>query len=271
MDHRNKLAQLKESIASYGSLAVAFSGGVDSTFLLAVAHEVLGDKAVAVTCRNAFVPAWEFTEAADFCRDRGVRHIVVDIDPLADDRCVTNPPDRCYWCKRLIFGALIEASRAQGITHIADGSNTDDLGDYRPGLLALDELNVLSPLRAAGLSKGEIRALSQEMGLPTWSKPSYACLASRIAYGEEITVEKLRMVEQAEDFLTGLGFTGLRVRVHGPLARIEVPQDQIAGIAADAVRADIVHRFKDLGFLYVTLDLAGYRTGSMNAGLTRQP
>ena len=271
MDHRDKLAQLKDSIAALGSLAVAFSGGVDSTFLLTAAHEVLGDNAIAVTCRNAFVPAWEFTEAADFCRDRGIRHIVVDVDPLADGRCVSNPPDRCYWCKRLIFDALIDTARANGIAYVAEGSNMDDLGDYRPGLRTIDELGVLSPLRGAGLSKAEIRLLSRELGLPTWNKPSYACLASRIAYGEEITTDKLRRVERAEAYLTGLGFAGLRVRVHGQLARIEVPQDQIAAVAAESARSEIVQYFRNLGFLYVTLDLAGYRTGSMNAALTEKP
>ncbi len=265
MELQAKLDRLKEYIAGLGSLAVGFSGGVDSTFLLSVAHEVLGDRAIAVTEADASLPVRELEETKSFCAERGIRQILCDADHLKDEGYKKNGPDRCYHCKRRTFAEMIRIAKEQGIEYVAEGSNTDDLGDYRPGLKAVDELNVKSPLREAGLSKEDIRSLSKAMGLPTWSKPSYACLASRFVYGEEITEEKLRMIDQAEQFLIEQGFLEERVRVHGNVARIEVPAKDIPRLAADGIRQAVYERFKELGFLFVALDMHGYRTGSMNA------
>ena len=264
---RARLAALEDSLAALGGLAVAFSGGVDSTFLLAVAHRVLGDRAMAFTCRSPFVSEWEFTEAADYCDANGIAHQIVDVNPLADDHCRNNEPDRCYWCKLAIFGAIKEAAAGCGLTYVADGSNIDDDGDYRPGMRAVRELGILSPLRQAGMTKSDIRELSREMGLPTADKPAYACLASRIAYNEEITPDKLARIEAAENFLTSMGFTALRVRMHGDIARIELPADQIERAASPECRTQITDKLFELGFTYVTLDLAGYKTGSMNKAI----
>ncbi|MBQ7505831.1 MAG: ATP-dependent sacrificial sulfur transferase LarE [Lachnospiraceae bacterium] len=272
-DHRptaeqtEKLNRLKEIIRSLGSLAVGFSGGVDSSFLLAVAHEVLGEKALAVTGADASVPDRELKEAGEFCRQRGIRQIRCEVNPMTEEGYRKNSPDRCYFCKRKIFSEIKRIAEENGIEYVAEGSNMDDLGDYRPGLRAVEELSVKSPLREAGLYKADIRQLSRAMGLPTWSKPAYACLASRFVYGEEITEEKLRVIDSAEQFLIELGFSEERVRMHGKLARIEVPPADIPRIAAEEIREAVNEKFKSLGFLFVTLDLKGYRTGSMNATL----
>ena len=261
----DKYTVLKDYIASLGSVAVAFSGGVDSTLLLRVAHDVLGDRAIAVTISSSLFPKRELNEAEAFCRENGITHIVLHIDELAIDGFRDNPPDRCYLCKRELFTRLLAVAREHGLAHVVEGSNMDDLGDYRPGLRAIDELGIKSPLRHAGLTKQEIRDLSRELGLPTWEKPSYACLASRFVYGETITPEKLIMVERAEGLLLELGFRQMRVRIHGNLARIEVMPDDFGKAAA--LREKIYSELKGFGFTYITLDLAGYRTGSMNAPL----
>ena len=263
-EQAGKLDALKDNLRELGSLAVGFSGGVDSTFLLFVAHEVLGDRAIAVTEVDSGVPERERGEAKAFCEEHGIRHFVCDADPLGEEHYRNNSPDRCYYCKKRIFTEIARIARENGITHVAEGSNTDDLGDYRPGLKAVEELGVKSPLREAGLTKADIRAISKALGLPTWDKPSYACLASRFVYGEEITQEKLRMIDLAEQFLIDRGFREERVRVHGMTARIEVPACDIARLAADGGREEVVKRFRELGFMYVTLDLQGYRVGSMN-------
>ena len=259
-----KLDKLKEYIRGLKSLAVGFSGGVDSSLLLAVAHEVLGEMAVAVTAVAVFVSEREIKEAERFCKERGIRQFICRTDPLGTEECRNNHPDRCYYCKHMIFSEILRIAGENGIGYVAEGSNTDDLGDYRPGLRAVDELKVKSPLREAGLGKEEIRKISRALGLPTWNKPAYACLASRFAYGEEITEEKLRMVDEAEQFLIGNGFIEERVRVHGDLARIEVPSEDISRLAADEMREAIFKRLRDIGFMYVTIDMQGYRTGSMN-------
>ncbi len=267
---QEKLERLKEYIRGLGSLAVGFSGGVDSTFLLAVAHEVLGDKAIAVTGTDASVPEREIKEAKAFCEERGIRHILYTMNPMAEEGYRKNGPDRCYFCKRGIYTQIRQIAEENGIEYMAEGSNMDDLGDYRPGLRAVAELSVKSPLREAGMTKADIRAISKAMGLPTWSKPAYACLASRFVYGEEITEEKLRMIDQAEQFLIEHGFLEERVRMHGNIARIEVPAGDIPRLAADEIREQVYARFKEIGFLFVTLDLRGYRLGSMNATIKKE-
>lgn len=262
-----KLDKLKKYIADLGSLAVGFSGGVDSSLLLAVAHEVLGERLIAVTGADASVPEREVNEAIAFCKERGIRHIICKVDPLKEEGYRHNGPDRCYFCKHGIFTEVKKIADENGIEYMAEGSNMDDIGDYRPGLRAAAELSVKSPLREAELTKSEIRLISKAMGLPTWSKPAYACLASRFVYGEEITEEKLHMIDTAEQFLIEHGFFEERVRIHGNLARIEVPPADIPKLAAEEIREKIYDRFREIGFLFVTLDLKGYRLGSMNATL----
>ena len=246
------------------SAVVAFSSGVDSTFLLRVAHEELGDRVVAATIRSHTFPKRELDEAATFCRAEGIRHEIMDSEELDIPGFAENPPDRCYHCKRELFSKLLAFARDNGLAAVLEGSNIDDDGDYRPGRRAIRELGVISPLHEVGLTKAEIRALSREMGLPTSDKPSFACLASRFPYGERITAAGLARVEKAEQWLldSGMELKQLRVRSHGDMARIEVPPGDIPRLAA---RADeIAAAFKEFGFAYVTLDLRGYRTGSMN-------
>ena len=264
-----KQAKLKELLQSYGKLAVAFSGGVDSTFLLQTAHDVLGDRALAVTAAPVFVPPRELQEAKDFCRSRSIRQIVIPAEALNIDSVRHNPPDRCYHCKHEIFGNILRVAGENGISFVAEGSNTDDVGDYRPGMRAIRELGVKSPLLEAGLSKEDIRALSREMGLPTWDKPSFACLASRFVYGERITDERLAMVDRAEQLLMDLGFRQFRVRIHGDLARIELLPEDLETLIRQDLREKVYRSLKEYGFSYVTLDLAGYRTGSMNETILR--
>ena len=261
---QEKYADLKQALLSCGSVAVAFSGGVDSTFLLQTAFDVLGDRAIAVTAAPVFVPQREQREALDFCASRGIRQIVIPAEALDIDGVRHNPPDRCYHCKREIFGKILAVAAQNGIQAVAEGSNTDDTGDYRPGMRAIRELGVLSPLLDAGLSKADIRALSRERGLPTWSKPSFACLASRFVYGEAITDEKLSMVDRAEQLLLDLGFRQFRVRIHGNLARIEILPEDFERMNQPALREAVSQNLKKFGFSYVSLDLTGYRTGSMN-------
>lgn len=265
---RAKEQSLKEYIGSQESLAIAFSGGVDSTYLLKVAQEVLGDRVLAVTAKASAFSDRDLQEAVAFCHREGIAHQVIEIDEMEIPGFAENPPDRCYICKKGIFGEILQAARKHGIRSVAEGSNMSDLGDYRPGMKAIREMHVLSPLREAGLYKDEIRTLSKMRNLPTWSKPSAACLASRFVYGERITKEKLRMVEKAENLLSDMGFRQLRVRMHGEnLARIEVEEGQLSQLLAS--RLEIVDAFRELGYTYVTMDLKGYRTGSMNEILAK--
>lgn len=261
-DINQKFEHLKQNLASLGSVAIAFSGGVDSAFLLKTAHDVLGSQAAAVTIHASVFPDRESGEAADFCRRYGIRQIIRTADPLKIEGFAANPKNRCYLCKRRLMQEVLDAAREQTLAYTAEGSNTDDAGDYRPGQQAVAQLGILSPLREAGLSKAEIRELSRRMGLPTWEKPSYACLASRFVYGEEITPEKLAMVGSAEQLLLDLGFRQMRVRMHGQMARIEVLPQEFDRLIK--VRSQVADSFLKYGFTYVTMDLIGYRTGSMN-------
>ena len=259
-----KEQKLKEIFREMGSCAIAFSGGVDSTYMLNVAQEVLGENAAALTASSEFFPEREGNEAEAFCRERGIRQIRFAVKELEIPGLAENPKDRCYICKKSLFGKMLAAAGENGFSHLAEGSNMDDLGDYRPGLKAIQELHVRSPLREAGLYKAEIRELSKLRGLPTWDKPSYACLASRFVYGETITEKKLSMVDRAEQFLMDLGFRQMRVRIHGNMARIEALPGDISLLASEPVREKIAVYFKEIGFSYTALDLTGYRTGSMN-------
>ncbi len=259
-----KLRKLKEYLSKLGSVAVAFSSGVDSTFLLRTAHEVLGDDVIALTARSCSFPGRELKEAEEFCKSEGIRHIIIESEELAIDGFKQNPKNRCYLCKKELFSKMIQTAEEEGIKFVAEGSNLDDNGDYRPGLKAIAELGIKSPLREAGLTKDDIRALSKEMGLKTWDKPSFACLASRFVYGETITEEKLAMVDKAEQLLLDLGFRQVRVRIHGDIARIEILPSEFAKLTEDAVRDKVNSTLKNLGFSYVAMDLEGYRSGSMN-------
>ena len=266
-----KEASLRAYLAARKPLAVAFSGGVDSTLLLYLAVQACGaENILAVTAATPFFPLRERQEAIDFAKSLGVRHLVVETDEMSIPGFAENPPDRCYLCKKHLFSGMMETAAAAGFPSVCEGSNMDDNGDYRPGLTAIAELGVLSPLRAAGLCKSEIRALSRKYDLPTWSKPSFACLASRFVYGETITKEKLSRVEKAEDFLRDAGFSQVRVRIHGAagdLARIEVSPEDISRFADDTLREAVTAAAKAAGFRYVTLDLQGYRVGAMNEAL----
>ncbi len=263
-----KYNALKNYIASLKNVAVAFSGGVDSTLLLKIAHDVLGSNAIAVTVSSSFIAKRELHESESFCSENNITHEIISINESDIPHFTENPPNRCYLCKREIFSRILHSASKHNIPHVLEGSNLDDLLDYRPGLAALQELRIKSPLREAGLTKSEIRELSRELGLPTWEKPSYACLASRFMYGETITPEKLGMVERAEELLQSLGFRQMRVRLHGKMARIEIMPDDFSRILQDKIRTHIYDSLMALGFSYVTLDLKGYRTGSMNETLT---
>lgn len=267
MDLQEKYQLLQDNLKSLGSVVVAFSSGVDSTFLLKVAHDVLQDKAIAVTASSCSFPERELHEAEAFCKENGIEHIICKSEELDIEGFRQNPKNRCYLCKRELFEKIWDIAKEHGIQAVAEGSNLDDNGDYRPGLMAVEELKVKSPLREAGLTKEEIRELSKQLGLPTWDKQSFACLSSRFVYGETIDENKLSMVDKAEQLLLDMGFHQVRVRIHGMMARIEVLPEEIGRLVEEETRKTVWEKLKKYGFTYVTLDLAGYRTGSMNETL----
>lgn len=270
MDSSEKLAALKQIIEGYGKVAVAFSGGVDSSFLLAAAIETLGaPNVLAVTVASPLAPRFEMQNAQWFCEDVGARQLVVEADPLADEAVRENHEDRCYHCKKGIFALAIEAAKGEGFDILADGTNADDASDYRPGAKALAELSVASPLCEAAMTKHDIRELSREMGLITWDDPSCACLATRVPYGTALDPETLKRIDEAEDYLRKLDFEEVRVRAHGDVARIEVGRTQIARLGEPATRMDVTAALKNMGFTYVCVDLEGFRSGSMNEGVER--
>ena len=258
-EKEKKLAVLLEKCMP---LAVAFSGGVDSTYLLHKAVKAGKEKVTALIMKTPSVPERELDEAVAFCKSRGISFFVLPADPFSAAGFRENGRDRCYICKHFLFSVLLEKAKEEGIPFVADGTNADDRKEFRPGLRALKELDIRSPLAEAGLTKKEIRELSEKEGLPTWNKPSFSCLATRFPYGEELTVEKLRRTEAAENLLAELGFTQRRVRVHGNLARIEVLPAEIPLLLE---RRDMISsRLEELGFLYTTVDLKGFRSGSMD-------
>ncbi len=262
-----KLDSLKEILRSLESVAIAYSGGVDSTFLSKVAFDVLGDNAIAVTARSETYPRSEFEEAIEFAGKIGIKHETIVSEELDIPEFSDNPVNRCYYCKKELFTRLKNVAREHGFKHVADGSNYDDLDDYRPGMQAVEELDVRSPLQEAKLTKADIRELSKKLGLPTWDKPSFACLSSRFPYGSKITREKLSAVGEAEIFLRSLGIRQLRVRHHDQIARIEVTEEDMEVLFQN--REQIVKKLRELGYTYVTMDLQGYRTGSMNEVLSQ--
>jgi uncharacterized protein len=262
-----KKEKLVHHLKELNSLLVAFSGGVDSTFLLAMAHEALGQNLLAVTADSVVHAVRETESACDFARKKGIRHILIQLDELSIPDFVSNTFERCYHCKRNLFKLLFETAGEKGINHVAHGANVDDLKDFRPGFRAAGEMGVMAPLVDVQLGKEEIRLLSKEMGLGTWDKPAMACLATRIPYGDSITEKKLNMVEEAETFLANNGFRQFRVRHHGSVARIEVEPSEIEKLTAPNLRQRLVDKFRQIGFLHVAFDLEGYVSGSMNRAI----
>ncbi|MCC5909063.1 MAG: ATP-dependent sacrificial sulfur transferase LarE [Clostridiaceae bacterium] len=270
MNLQNKLVSLKKHLKELESVAIAYSGGVDSTFLLKVAHDVLGKDVVAVTAQSSTYPEREFNEAKEYAEKFGAKHIVIVSEELDIEGFAKNPVDRCYYCKHELFTKIREVADQNNIKYVLDGSNYDDIGDFRPGMQAAKKLEVVSPLKEAQMTKEDIRTLSKEMDVPTWNKPAFACLSSRFPYGNEITAEKLSMVEQAEQLLLDMGFRQLRVRHHGEIARIEVNPQEREKFFNIEMMDTIGIALKKLGFTYVTLDMLGYRTGSMNEVLSEE-
>ena len=268
MKVEEKLSKLKEVVSKLESVVVAFSGGVDSTLVAKVCYDTLKDNSMAVTARSETYPDFEFKESQKLASEIGIKHLVVDTSELAIEGFANNPPERCYFCKTELFGKLKEIAKEHGFLNVADGANLDDTQEFRPGLKASKELDVRSPLKEAGLAKEDIREVSKFLNLPNWNKPAYACLSSRFPYGQSITEEKISMVSEAEKYLRGLGLIQFRVRHHETIARIEILPEDIHTLTNSPAREELTAKFKEIGFTYVTLDLAGYRSGSMNEVLS---
>ncbi len=264
MTTKDKFSALLEMLAEMKGVAVAFSGGVDSTFLLAASVKALGKSALGVIGRSPTYPVREYEAAVELAEKIGARCQIIDTDEMANPEFRTNPPHRCFICKTTLLTMVERVATKEGIEFVLEGSNADDVGDFRPGLAAVKKLGVRSPLRELGFTKDEIRALSREMGLPTWDKPAMACLSSRIPYGEEISTDRLSRIERAENVIRDMGIRLFRVRDHGNLARIEVDGEDIPRLAEPELRARLVESLKESGYKYVCLDLQGYRTGAMN-------
>ncbi len=262
LKNNEKYKKLIAYLKNLESAAVAFSGGVDSTFLLAAAREALSDKVVAFTVRSPYIPDWEIKEARQIANKLSARHMVFETE--ISDSILHNPENRCYLCKKFIFTRLVGEAKKLNINYVIEGTNSDDTGDFRPGIKALRELDIKSPLLENKISKEDIRYFSRLLNLETWDKPAYACLLTRIPYNTRIREEELRRIEHAEVFLMTLGFKGVRVRSHNNLARIELNKEQITDIFQNSLRDKIVNKFKDIGYTYITIDIEGYRTGSMN-------
>ena len=260
----DKFENLKKYLGELESFAVAFSGGVDSTFLLKVAHDLLGEKIIAVTIDSEFLTRQEVEETKNFCELENIKQIFCKVEALKIDGLKENPKNRCYVCKKNLFQRLLKIADENNLKYVVEGSNADDTKDFRPGFQAIKELDIKSPLLYAGLTKNEIRELSKNLNLQTWDKPSFACLASRFVFGENITREKLEIVAQAENFLRQKNFSQFRVRIHDKMARIEILPSEFEKIFVGDMREEILKKFKNFGFSYVALDLQGYRTGSMN-------
>lgn len=259
-----KYQDLLERLRALDSVAVAFSGGVDSALLLHAAREALDERAIAITTQSRLFPQRELDEAIAFCRERDIPQVIVPTHDLEDEGFRRNPPERCYLCKRGLLQAIIDTADERGIETVVEGSNVDDEGDYRPGSQAIAELGVLSPLKEVGLTKRDIRELSHEKGLPTWDKPSFACLATRFAFGTRLSEERLALIDEAEQFLLNQGFHQVRVRYHGSTARVEVRADEVERLVLPENRQAVERRLGELGFEHVTIDPEGYRTGNMN-------
>jgi uncharacterized protein len=270
-DTKDSLNRLRRIIQSMKSALVAYSGGVDSTLVAAVAHAELADKVLAVTAQSEMYPEHQLQDAKRTAKRIGIRHKVIHTSELAIENFSENPPNRCYYCKHELFGEMREVAQREGLAEVMDGANADDPLDHRPGLRAAEELGVRSPLREAGIGKELVRAISRELGLPTWSKPAFACFASRFPYGLRITPERIEMVRRAEEHLRSLGLAQYRVRHHDTIARIEAPSEEIEKLSSPGVRAKLVAEFKRIGYAYVTLDLEGFRSGSMNEVLGKNP
>jgi pyridinium-3,5-biscarboxylic acid mononucleotide sulfurtransferase len=263
LDAEQKLDNLKSVINNLGKVAVAFSGGVDSSFLLKVCRDVLEKDTVAITIVSPMMPKSEIEDAIQFTKSIGIEHILISDDSI-EEEVLNNSVDRCYFCKKIEFNKIVKAAEGKGIKYVIDGSNTDDELDYRPGLKALKELKIISPLRIAGLAKKEIRELSKRLNLETWNKPALACLASRIPYGEKITIEKLSTIDGAESYLKKLGLIQFRVRSHGDIARIEIAPEERDKLFDTALMDKISRELKLYGFTYVCMEFEGYKTGNMN-------